>query len=233
MEQIGGKMEQAMLDLTRKIDFLSTQVQFLTEQAKQAELARQAREELIHDAMPIANDMMRLASAQLQEIEGDVNPQNLLRLLKKLLRHAPDFEKLLDQIDSANDLLDISGPIIKSVYNKAETALGNAERKGYFSAAQGGIYIIDNIVTSFSADEIKQLGDNIVLILRTIKDMTQPEVMQFLRNTVAVVEKESEAPVDISYRSLLGQMRDPHVRRGLAQTLRVLSSLGGQSETAQ
>lgn len=224
-------MEQAILELNRKLDALTAQVQYLTEQAKQAELARQARDELVRDAMPIANDMMRLSTDQLQTIQDEIDLPTLARLLKKLLRHAPDFERALDQLDGVNDLLDVSGPIVKGVYDKAETMLGQAERKGYFQAAQGGLYILDNIVGAFSPDEIRQLGDNIVLILRTIKDMTQPEVMQFLRSTVAEVEKDSDAPVDISYRALLGQMRDPQVRRGLAQTLRVLSSIGGQGET--
>ncbi|MCW1970393.1 MAG: hypothetical protein KIH69_019965 [Anaerolineae bacterium] len=223
-------MEQAILALNHKLDALTAQVQYLTEQVKQAELARQARDELVRDAMPIANDLMRLSSDHLQTIQGDLDLPTLARLLKKLLRHAPDFERVLDQLDGVNDLLEVSGPIVKGVYDKAETMLSQAERKGYFRAAQGGLYILDNIVGAFSPDEIRQLGDNIVLILRTIKDMTQPEVMQFLRNTVAEVEKDSDAPVDISYRALLGQMRDPHVRRGLAQTLRVLSSIGGQGE---
>ena len=28
-----------------------------------------------------------------------------------------------------------------------------------------------------------RLGDNVVLILNTVKDMTQPEIMNFVRNT--------------------------------------------------
>lgn len=76
---------------------------------------------------------------------------------------------------------------------------------------------------------MRQLGSNVVLILQTIKEMTQPEVMHFARNMVSAIESEGPAAVSISYRSLLGQMRDPNVRRGLALTLRVLRNLGLQS----
>lgn len=221
-------MDEEIKQLNQKLDALTTQVQYLTTLAQIAERGRQDRAELMHDAMPIANDVMRLATAHFQDVQDYVNIQSLVRITKKLARHLPDIEKLLDQIDGVNDLFETIGTISKGIYNSAENALVNAERKGYFVAAKGGMQIIDNIVTSFSADEIKQLGENIVLILRTIKDMTQPEVMQFLRNTVAIVEEESEKPIDISYRSILGQMRDPQVRRGLAQALRVLSSLGKQ-----
>ena len=33
------------------------------------------------------------------------------------------------------------------------------------------------MVTSFGEDDVAALGDNVVLILNTLKEMTQPEVM--------------------------------------------------------
>ena len=69
-----------------------------------------------------------------------------------------------------------------------------------------------------------------MLILRTVKDMTQPEIMTFLRSTVNAVEEEAAAPVDIGVRALLKQMSDPKTRRGLALTLRALSTIGKTPE---
>ena len=68
-----------------------------------------------------------------------------------------------------------------------------------------------------------------VLILNTVKDMTQPEIMNFVRNTFLVAESDIDQPVDISYTSLFRQMRDPETRRGLALTLRVLQVIGAQA----
>ena len=68
-----------------------------------------------------------------------------------------------------------------------------------------------------------------MLILNTVKDMTQPEIMNFVRNTLMVAEREVEKPVDISYLGLARQMRDPAVRRGLALTMRVLNVIGSQA----
>ena len=68
-----------------------------------------------------------------------------------------------------------------------------------------------------------------VLILNTVKDMTQPEIMNFVRNTLLVAESEIEKPVDISYTGLMRQVRDPEVRRGLALTMRVLQVVGSQA----
>jgi uncharacterized protein YjgD (DUF1641 family) len=115
----------------------------------------------------------------------------------------------------------------------ASDVTGQMEQKGYFAFAQSGLRMADQIVTSFSAEDVNRLGDNIVLILNTVKDLTQPEIMTFVRNTLQVAEREVEKPVDTGYLALLGQMRDPAVRRGLALTLRVLRVVGEQAAPRQ
>ncbi|MGQ9815367.1 MAG: DUF1641 domain-containing protein [Candidatus Roseilinea sp.] len=222
-------MDPSIAELNQKIDALTDQVRYLAEQARIAERARQQREELVHDLMPVANGAMRIATEHLQEVEPYVNLADLIRLLKKLVRAAPYIEQVLDQLDGVKDLLDVAMPLSKDIFSKAERALDVADRKGYFVFMRGGMQIVDNIVTSFSEEDIRQLGDNIVLILRTVKEMTQPEVMNFLRNTITLTEQDVQAPVNISYRALLAQMRDPNVRRGLALAMRVLNSIGAQA----
>jgi uncharacterized protein YjgD (DUF1641 family) len=97
------------------------------------------------------------------------------------------------------------------------------ERKGYFIFLQGGLDMLDRVVTSFTEEDVRQLGENIVLILQTVKEMTQPEIMAMLRRTAMVV-KEEEA-VDTSFMSIIRQLNDPAVRKGLAKTLQVLKSV--------
>lgn len=226
----GNEMETAFADLNRKLDLLAQQVAYLTAQAQQAERARQAREELTRDLMPVANDVFRLATEQLAETQEYVDLNDLLRLFKRLLRNTPMLERMLDQLESASELFDTMMPLSDQTFEKAVDTLQTLEQKGYFTFAQGGMQIADNIVTSFTAADVKKLGDNIVLILNVIKGMTQPEIMQFVHNTLLIAEKEVEKPVDMSLRALFNQLRDPNVRRGLALTMRVLSVVGAQAE---
>jgi uncharacterized protein YjgD (DUF1641 family) len=121
------------------------------------------------------------------------------------------------------------GPLADEAFTKAVDSLAAMEHKGYFSFARGGLRIAENVVTSFSEEDVNRLGDNIVLILNTVKDMTQPEIMNFIRNTLLVAEREVEKPVDTSYSALLRQLRDPAVRRGLALTMRVMRVVGEQA----
>ena len=127
------------------------------------------------------------------------------------------------------DLAETVGPLANEAFGKAVEEMTEMERKGYFGFARGGMQIMDNVVTSFTEEDVNRLGDNVVLILNTVKEMTQPEIMNFVRNTLLVAEQEIDKPVDISYLGLMRMMRDPEVRRGLAMTMRVLHVVGAQA----
>ncbi len=223
-------MDQTLQELNQKLDLLTTQVAYLAEQARMAEQERESRDELIETAKPIAKEVMQLAAKELEEVQEYLDPQDLVRLLKKLVRHGPQLEMLLDQLDSVTDLVETAEPILKEGVSKVTEITTELDNKGYFAFARGGLRMMDNVVTSFTEEDVNRLGDNIVLILNTVKDMTQPEIMSFVRNTLMVAEKEIEKPVDISTFGLLRQMGDPAVRRGLALTMRVLHVVGKQAE---
>lgn len=222
-------MDTTFNELTQKIDALTAQVAYLTEQAQIAERQRAERAELMHDLTPIVNQAFDLSVAQLEEVQEYVDLSDLLRLAKRLMRNGRNFELMLDRLESVMDLAETIPPITDQAMSRAIELLAQMEQKGYFVFAQGGLKIADNIVTSFNEEDVQALGDNIVLILQTIKSMTQPEIMSFVRNTVNIVEQENETEVDISYLSLMRSIRDPNVRRGLAMTMRVLGTIGAQT----
>ena len=225
-------MEPALAELNQKIDALTAQVAYLTEQAQLAERQREERSEMMRDLTPIADQAYHMAIEQLEEVQEYIDLGDLLRLLKRLMRNGRNLDTLLDQFESVMDLTQTIGPLTDEAFGKAVATLADMEHKGYFTFARSSKRIADNIVTSFTADDVDRLGDNIVLILNTVKDMTQPEIMNFVRSTLLVAEREVEQPVDISYRGLLKQMRDPAVRRGLALTMRVMHVIGAQADTS-
>jgi len=222
-------MDASLQELNQKIDLLTTQVAYLSEQAQLAERQRQERSELVRDVTPLANQAFNLAIEQLEEIQEYIDLGDLLRLFKRLLRNGRNLEKMLDQLESLADLIETVSPLADDAFGKVVDLMAGLEARGYFAFTHSGMKLVDNIVTSFSAEDVNRLGDNIVLILNTVKDMTQPEIISFVRNTLLVAEKEIEKPVDVSYLGLVRQMRDPAVRRGLALTLRVMQVIGTQA----
>ena len=215
-----------LVELNQKLDRLVTQVEFLTEEAHRQKRRQQEWDELKDDLIPIGNDIFRLSVEQLEEVQQHAQIEDMLRLFKRLLRNTRNLEQMLDQLESMSELWHDISPLTQQMFCTAMTQLNELEQKGYFTFLQGGLDIADRIVSSFTEEDVRQLGDNIVLILQTVKEMTQPEIMTMMRQTAHAVTDDE--PVDTSMLSIFRQMNDPAVRKGLAKTLQVLKSVGDQ-----
>jgi uncharacterized protein YjgD (DUF1641 family) len=105
--------------------------------------------------------------------------------------------------------------------------LAEFERRGYFTFAKEGFGVLDRVVTTYDEEDIRALGDNIVVILDTVKQMTQPEVMTMLSRTVDSMEEADVEPASLF--KLARQMRDPEIKRGLARLLGMLRTMGAEN----
>lgn len=216
--------DYSVVELNRKIDLLTSQVALLTEEALQQQRRRQEWQELQNDLTPIASDLFRISVNELEEVESYVQLEDILRLFKRLLRNTHNLEQMLDQLESTMAMIQEISPLSQDAFLTLMTRLDEAERKGYFTFVRAGMGVMENVVTSFSEEEVRQLGDNVVLILQTVKEMTQPEIMSMVRQSVEVL-REEDPPENVSLFSLIRQMNDPEVKRGLSKTLSVLRTV--------
>ncbi len=224
MDQVMMDQSLALEELNRKVDTLTTQVVFLAEEARVEKRRRQEWDELKSDLTPVASEVYQLSVRQLDEIENYVQLEDIIRVSKRLMRNTRNIEQMLDQLESLADLSREFGPISDGLFLSVMTRLDEMERKGYFAFLQGGMEIMDQIITNFSEEDVRQLGENIVLILETVKEMTQPEIMTLLSSSAHVM-REDDVPEDVSMFAILRQLNDPAVRRGLVKTLNVLRTV--------
>lgn len=211
-------------DLNRKIDFLTEQLAFVSAELRHQQESRMEWDELKNDATPIVNDLFRITVNQLEEVESYVQFEDILHLFKRLLRNTRNFEQMLDQLESGLELWQELNPLTQNAFVSLMNQLDSLEQKGYFAFFEGVMNIADNIVVSFSGDDIQQLGDNIVLILETMKEMTQPEILNLLRSTVHAAQQEDDTE-PTSLIGIIRQLNDPAVKRGLSRTLNVLKTV--------
>jgi uncharacterized protein YjgD (DUF1641 family) len=216
-----------------RLDRLSAQVADLAVElrAQREERARAVAPwaELGHDLSPVARDAFGALSAELEDLSRDVTMDDVARLARAVARAVPTLEALVVQLGVAADLgreaLPLAGPAMASLTH----VLDRLQERGYFTFARGGAQIADRVVASFTEDDVRALGDNIVLILQAVKEMTQPEVMQMLRRTMVTVQEGEDAyhrPPSVL--ALLRHMREPQVRSGLARVLDILGTIGAQ-----
>jgi uncharacterized protein YjgD (DUF1641 family) len=219
--------------LTEQVRLLGEQTGYLAERARAQAVSLREWDELKADLTPVANDLYLATVEQLAEVEEHVRPEDLLRLAKRFARNIGSIEEMLDQLESLRDFLSDFMPISDEVMHSAVLQLDQAERKGYFDFAREGVGIADKIVTAFTVEDVRQLGDNVVLILNTVKAMTQPEIMNLVNNvTVTYRQVEHEPALRTGLWDLVREMRDPEVRRGLALTMRLLRTVAQQGEGA-
>ncbi len=212
-----------------RLELLSAQVSFLVEEAQRRRTQADRWWELSHDLAPVARQAMDSAVRELDDL--DVSLEEVLQLGRTLLRSLPTLEAAIRQLEVVGELGKDAAPLSGMAMSSLTERLQVMEDKGYFDFARSGAGILDRIVTSYTEEDVEALGDNIVLILDTVKEMTQPEVMTMLRRTLHTVgEAESAEPP--SAFALLREMRDPQVRRGLARVLNMLRSVGDDSTAA-
>lgn len=217
-----------LAELNAKIDRLAAQVQFVVDEAFVMRERRQERDELLADLTPIAGQAYQYAVRQLEQVDQYVTMDDLTHLIKKLMRNVRNLEELLDRMESLKELIDEVTPLTQTGVISLMNALQDLERRGYFGFIRSGSKVLDAIVTNFSEEDVDALGDNVVLILQAVRDMTQPEVMTMLRNTAATV-REEEVPDRVTWRQLIRQMRDPATKKGLARLMLTLQSVSGKT----
>ncbi len=221
-------LEDKLDSLLSQVQALNAQVQVLAEYADEQRRRQREWDDLRADLSPVMNEVYVAAVEQLSEVEPYVRLEDMLALVKRLARNTHNIEYLLDQVESFADLAHDAAPIVNDGFATAVDALDQFERKGYFNFAKQGAYVFDNIVSSFTPDDVRQLGDNVVTILNTVKSMTQPEIMGTVQNLTGRMRQVEIAPEEAppSLLGLLRQLRDPQVRRGMGVTLTMLKAIG-------
>jgi uncharacterized protein YjgD (DUF1641 family) len=211
-----------MAGLEAKLDRLTEHVEFLTEHAREEAQRREMVGELISDLSPIATQAMGTLTEELTTTDLDM--VQVVRLLKRLAESAETLDAALAQLQAAHELLDDIMPLTGDAFATVTERLADLERRGYFSFVREGLGVMDRVITSYDEEDIRALGENIVLILDTVRQMTQPEVMSMLSRTFDSMEAAEFESASLF--RLARQMRDPEVKRGLARMIGMLRTMG-------
>jgi uncharacterized protein YjgD (DUF1641 family) len=227
-----------IVELERKLDTMSGQLDLIAEEMREQRLRRQQWDELRSDLSPIAAEAMTLASNELESIQEFVQPEDMLRLLRRILRNTRNIEDGMARYESLMDFLDDAGTLTTEAFVKMMNTLEGFEQRGYFEFANAGLGVVDQIVTAYSKEDVEALGENVVQMLDIVKNLTQPEMLAVATRMLDAVQRQqvaaelepAEAP---GLFALAGQMRDPEVRRGLARALNTFKVVSAtETETA-
>lgn len=215
--------------LQSQIDAINRKLDIILAEIELQQRHRREMDDLKDDLMRVGRDLYRHAVIELDEVHDHVNTGDMLYLGKKLLRNVNNITKMFEQVENLKDFVTDFSPVSRELVFDLMHKLDEMDRKGYFEFVRQLSRGFDNVVTSFSADDVKALSDNLVTILNTIKSLTQPDMLHAINNAVAVYKNlDVEVEEKVSIFSLIKQINTPEMKRGLAFAIQFLKNLAQQ-----
>jgi len=215
----GSEIEAQINDINQKLDLI------LEELAIQKQ-KRQAIEDLATDLNLIGNDLFKATVDELDHAGVELDTEQLKSLFFRLLRNAGTLNEMLQMAESMVDLSKDVGPVLTQMGLDGIQKMHELEERGYFEFLREIIRVMDNIVRHFSAEDVKLLADNIVTILETVKNLTQPEMLDALNNAITVFKKiEMDDLEEYSLWKALKELRTPEGRKGIGFIMTFLRNI--------
>ena len=203
--------------------------------APMAESAR-ALKELRDEMAPRVNEAVHSLIVELADVEADFQVEDLIFLLKKSMRNVRNLSFALDQLKNLIDFAVTAEPLMKSTVPQVIFFLDELEQKGVFRLLNLGIAVLKQIGTTYSEEQMQQIGTGLVRLLGIVHKLTQPEALDLLERAAdmpAHVDLSTAAPVGAW--GLLGALNDPRVKQGmgvLVALTRGMAALQPQETTA-
>jgi uncharacterized protein YjgD (DUF1641 family) len=221
-------------DMQTQIDDINRKLDVILEEIDLQRRHRHEMEDLKDDLMRVGKDLFQKAVVELDGMHDQLRTVDVLHLGKKLLRNVDTITTVVEQLESLKDFLEDASPLARESFIALMNRLDEFDRKGYFRFMKELGKVVDNVVTSFTAEDVKNLGDNIVTILNTVKSVTQPHMLHAVNNALNVYQKlDMEVEDDVSFLALLREMNTPEARKGLAFAIRFLKSIASHDGSHQ
>jgi uncharacterized protein YjgD (DUF1641 family) len=217
-------------ELQAQIDEINIKLDAILECATAQKLRSERMDDLMDDVNIIAKDAFRSSVEELEKQGVELNWDDLRFLAFKLLKNVDKFTYVLDTFESLYDLLQDMGPVAREVIIDLIRKLHELEQKGYFEFFGAMATVVDNIVANYSKEDVELLADNIVLIMETLKNMTQPEMMRAMNNALNIYQKlDVEDIPDYSIWKAMREMRTPEMKQGIGFMITFLKNLSKEN----
>ena len=186
--------------------------------------------ELQRDLNHLARDVFHSVTSELDEMEPDIKRGEIILLLKTILRNIPNIQKLLEQLESAQDLLADGAPLARNIFQDLVRYFDLLERHGYFDFLRELLRVGHQVMTHFSPEDVRLLADNIVTILETIKSLTQPEMLSALNNGVNVYRNLGTKNIEeYSLWKAFRELNSPELKRGIGFMMAFLKNIAQEN----
>jgi uncharacterized protein YjgD (DUF1641 family) len=199
-----------------QISELNAKVDLLLEHVNEQRLKTNQLEDLVSDISIVGKDVYDTAVVELENRQVELDPDQLKGLGLRFLRNIGNFRDLLITFESMADLVKDVTPIVNETIMDFTDKLDEFDRKGYFEFLRESGNVLDKVITKVSADDMKQLAENIDSMLEMMKALGRPEVIQGMKNaTQALADTSSQKVPEVSVFRMMRELNKPEMKRAL------------------
>ncbi len=217
-------------DLQRQINEINEKLDEILACATQQRLRSAMMDDLLADISIVGKDAFRSTVTELDKQGIELNVEDLKYLAFKILKNFDKVTNTISAFESIYDLLQDLSPVAREVIIDFIKKLHELEQKGYFSFFAEIGKVADNIVTHYNAEDVRKLADNIVLIVDTIRNVTQPDTLRALNNAVITYQKmDFDNLQEYSVWKVMKELRTPEMKKGIGFLITFLKNLSSEN----
>jgi len=208
--------EQMILD---RLDRLETQIAPLSASAK-------AVGELREELAPRLNEAVQALIVELADVEADFQLEDLLFLIKKIMRNIKNMNFVLDQMKNLIDFALTAEPLLKSSVPQAISYLDDLEQRGVFRLLGTSLEILKRVSDSYSTEDLQQIANGLVRLAGILKKLTAAEALDLLERLADLPSRVNVSDARaVGPWGMLRGMGDPQVQQGLGVLLELTRGL--------
>ncbi len=218
-------------NMQEQIDAMNRKLDLVLEEIQAQREIRKNITDLSADLYIVGKDMFGSAVTELDNAGVEIDGEAVKVLLLKVVRNIDTLNELFDMLESGYDFIHDVSPILHQIGLDGIKAMNDFEKKGYVDFVKESGKIIDNIVTHFSTEDVRLLAENVVTILETVKNLTQPEMLGAINNGVVVYKSlDVDNIPEYSLFKAARAMNSPELRKGLGFMITFLKNIAKESE---
>jgi uncharacterized protein YjgD (DUF1641 family) len=142
--------------------------------------------EFADDLVPLQHQAVTLLIGHLQEIEAGFQLEDLFEMIKQSARSIKNLMFALKAMNNIIEFITDVEPLLKSAVPKAIEHLDELERKGVFRIIKAMMDVRAKVAAEYDGDDIEQISDGMVAMLRLGKKMSDPNTLAFLEKAAAI-----------------------------------------------
>ena len=216
--------------LQAQITELNQKVDLLLEYVNQQRLKTNQLEDLVADVSIVGKDIYDTAVEELDNRMVHLDLDELKGLMLRVLRNIDNMNKFLEMFESINDFIKDASPIFNEVIIDFSKKLNEFDQKGYFEFFAEAGNIFDNILTHYKPEDVRELSDNIVTIMETVRSATQPEMMSAINNGLKIYgSMEMDNVPEYSIFKVMREMNKPEMKRALGFFVTFMKNMAAET----